>query len=54
MCGLHLQVSEAEGRLQDSKIAYEELVAAMTEELNRQVTPYPSLTRQLYLWHCCQ
>eukprot|EP00775_Hariotina_reticulata_P011886 gene11886-12030_t len=31
------EVSEAEGRLRDSKIAYEELVAVMTEELNRQV-----------------
>jgi hypothetical protein len=30
-----LQVTEAEERLRSSKIAYEELVATMTEELNR-------------------
>jgi sorting nexin-1/2 len=30
-----MQVSEAEERLRSSKISYEELVATMTEELNR-------------------
>jgi hypothetical protein len=30
-----MQVTEAEERLRSSKIAYEELVATMTEELNR-------------------